>query len=248
MRVTILSVPTRSGEAFGLFVIEALACGCARRAAQEVAPFRNWSSSPAEVFFMPQVTPALSLMPSKDCSSIPRSLPNSAAAAVKSSLRTSPAMRWPVILINCCSSYEDLSSKPLHCCSPSPCLRPAARHSSGSGGTRPQNQPESPDAGKATGRVRALGDSGKLRAIITRQERRSVQSSISRHLSFCALSCLRRTLNVTQTGPRSEFRGAANLGVWGRYETTGHATRTQFHATYRSKFDYGTFEMQRVSE
>ena len=56
------------------------------------------------------------------------------------------------------------------------------------------------------------------------------------------------TLNVKQRGPRSEFRGAADLGVWGRYETTGSATRTQFHATYRSKFDYGTFEMQRVGE
>ena len=97
--VTILSVPTRSGEAFGLFVIEALAPGC-RSFSPRVARFRNWSSSPAEVFFMPKVTLTLSLMLSKDCSLIRRSLPNSAAAAVKSSLRTSPAMRWPCNLIN----------------------------------------------------------------------------------------------------------------------------------------------------
>jgi hypothetical protein len=53
---------------------------------------------------------------------------------------------------------------------------------------------------------------------------------------------------VKQRGPRSEFRGAADLGIWGRYETTGYATTTQFHATYRSKFDHGMFEMRRVDE
>ena len=56
------------------------------------------------------------------------------------------------------------------------------------------------------------------------------------------------TFNVRQRGPRSEFRGAADLGIWGRYETAGYATATRLHATYRSKFDYGTFEMQRVVE
>jgi hypothetical protein len=56
------------------------------------------------------------------------------------------------------------------------------------------------------------------------------------------------TLHVKQRGPRFQFRGAANLGVWGRYETTGYATRTQFRAAYRSKFDHGTFEMRRVGE
>ena len=54
------------------------------------------------------------------------------------------------------------------------------------------------------------------------------------------------TLDVKQRGRRFDFLGAANLGVWGRYETTGYATATQFRATYRSKLDYGTFEMQRV--
>ena len=97
--VTILSVPTRSGEAFGLFVIEALAAGVPVVQPTSGA-FPELVSSPAEVFFMPQVTLTLSLMLSKDCSLIRRSLPNSAAAAVKSSLRTSPAMRWPAILIN----------------------------------------------------------------------------------------------------------------------------------------------------
>ena len=55
------------------------------------------------------------------------------------------------------------------------------------------------------------------------------------------------TLDVQQRGRRFNFLGAANLGIWGRYETTGYATATQFRATYRSKLDYGTFEMQRVT-
>jgi hypothetical protein len=92
------------------------------------------------------------------------------------------------------------------------------------------------------------GDSGKLRAIITRQS--AAQYNARFHATYHSVlaAVYGVTLDVTQRGPRSEFRGAANLGVWGRYETTGHATRTRFHATYRSKFDYGTFEMQRVSE
>ena len=55
------------------------------------------------------------------------------------------------------------------------------------------------------------------------------------------------SLDVQQRGRRFNFLGAANLGIWGRYETTGYATATQFRATYRSKLDYGTFEMQRVT-
>jgi hypothetical protein len=92
------------------------------------------------------------------------------------------------------------------------------------------------------------GDSGKLRAIITRQSaaRYTARFHATYHSVLSAVYSV--TLDVTQRGPRSEFRGAANLGVWGQYETTGHATRTQFYATYQSKFDDGTFEMQRVSE
>jgi hypothetical protein len=92
------------------------------------------------------------------------------------------------------------------------------------------------------------GDSGKLRAIITRQSAAHYQARFHATYHSVLTAVYGVTLDVTQRGPRLEFRGAANLGVWGRYETTGHATRTQFHATYRSKFDDGTFEMQRVSE
>ena len=56
------------------------------------------------------------------------------------------------------------------------------------------------------------------------------------------------TFDAKQCGLRSEFRGAADLGIWGRYETAGYAIATRLHATYRSKFDYGTFEMRRVGE
>jgi hypothetical protein len=92
------------------------------------------------------------------------------------------------------------------------------------------------------------GDSGKLRAIITRQSRTQYQARFHATYHSVLSAGYSVTLDVTQRGPRSEFRGAAHLGVWGRYETKGYATGTQFHATYRSKFGYGTFEMQRVSE
>jgi hypothetical protein len=92
------------------------------------------------------------------------------------------------------------------------------------------------------------GDSGKLRAIITRESAAHYKARFHATYHSVLSAVYGVTLDAKRRGSRSEFRGAANLGVWGRYETTGHATRTQFHATYRSKFDYGTFEMQRVSK
>ena len=105
-------------------------------------------------------------------------------------------------------------------------------------------------AGRWQGRWKSArsGDSGKLRAIITPQRSGHYKARFHARYHSVLSAVYGVTLNVTQTGRRSDFRGAANLGVWGGYETRGHATRTQFHATYRSKFDYGTFEMQRVSE
>jgi hypothetical protein len=90
------------------------------------------------------------------------------------------------------------------------------------------------------------GHSGKLRAIITPQT--TARHNARFHATYRSVLSAEYgvTLHVKRRGPRSEFRGAAHLGVWGRYETTGYATPTQFRANYRSKFDYGTFEMRRV--
>jgi hypothetical protein len=92
------------------------------------------------------------------------------------------------------------------------------------------------------------GHKGKLRAIITPQTATRYDARFRATYRSVLSAEYDVTLEVKRRGPRSEFRGAADLGVWGRYETTGHATGTQFRATYRSKLDYGTFEMQRVRE
>jgi hypothetical protein len=91
-------------------------------------------------------------------------------------------------------------------------------------------------------------DSGKLRAIITRQSAALYKARFHATYHSVLTAVYGVTLEAKQRGSRSEFQGAANLGLWGRYETTGYATRTQFRATYRSKFDHGTFAMQRVSQ
>jgi len=92
------------------------------------------------------------------------------------------------------------------------------------------------------------GHNGKLRAIITPQTAARYDARFRATYRSVLSAEYGVTLDVKQRGPRSEFRGAADLGVWGRYETTGYATTTQFHATYRSKFDSGTFEMRRAGE
>jgi hypothetical protein len=89
---------------------------------------------------------------------------------------------------------------------------------------------------------------GKLRAVMTPQTTERYEARFHATHGSVLSAEYGVALYVKQRGPRSEFRGAADLGMWGRYETTGYATTTQFHATYRSKFDYGRFEMQRVGE
>jgi hypothetical protein len=104
-------------------------------------------------------------------------------------------------------------------------------------------------AGRWEGRWQSerTGHSGKLRAIITPQAPKQYHGWFRATYRSVLSAEYGVTLDVQQRGPRFKFLGAANLGVWGRYETTGYATATQFHATYRSKFDYGTFAMQRVA-
>ena len=105
-------------------------------------------------------------------------------------------------------------------------------------------------AGRWEGRWQSArtGHDGKLRAIITPQTAARYNARFRATYRSVLSAEYDVTLNVKRRGPRSEFRGAADLGVWGRYETTGSATRTQFHATYRSKLDHGTFEMRRAGE
>ena len=105
-------------------------------------------------------------------------------------------------------------------------------------------------AGRWEGRWQSArtGHDGKLRAIMTPQTAARYNARFRATYRSVLSAEYDVTLNVKQRGPRSEFRGAADLGVWGRYETSGSATRTQFHAAYRSKFDHGTFELQRVGE
>lgn len=41
------------------------------------------------------------------------------------------------------------------------------------------------------------------------------------------------------------FEGDADLGIWGAYRCQGEADRTRFQAAYWTRFDEGTFTLQR---
>jgi hypothetical protein len=55
-------------------------------------------------------------------------------------------------------------------------------------------------------------------------------------------------LTVTASNQLWHFQGAANLGFMagGVYRYEGTATPSRFHSTYTSKYDHGTFDMERV--
>ena len=180
-------------------------------------------NSPAAVSFTRRATPARSPMLSKNCSSILRARPSSAAAAVKSSTRASRAMRWRVALRNFSSSYENRH----------------ARRSTVSLCRRADNRlllfrPRvAESAGTISRHRRTVGRALAERAHSAQRQAsrdhntadsRAIRRAVSRHVRSVLSAEYGVTLHVKQRGRRSEFRGAADLGVWGRYETTGYAT------------------------
>jgi hypothetical protein len=54
-------------------------------------------------------------------------------------------------------------------------------------------------------------------------------------------------LQAREEPQRVAFDGEADLGWWagGNYRYEGYASETNFFATYRSKYDHGTFSMRR---
>jgi hypothetical protein len=94
------------------------------------------------------------------------------------------------------------------------------------------------------------GHTGSLRAVITPKQRNAYHAVF--HATYASVFTFTYAvdLEVTKHGARCEFRGTSNLPAWagGHYETSGHATKTDFTADYRSKFDDGRFEMKRVTD
>jgi hypothetical protein len=58
------------------------------------------------------------------------------------------------------------------------------------------------------------------------------------------------TLTAEPDGARWKFKGEKDLGFFsgGVYTYDGYSDGTEFHSTYDSTFDKGTFEMKRVEE
>jgi hypothetical protein len=89
------------------------------------------------------------------------------------------------------------------------------------------------------------GHNGRLRCIVRKDGdvyRARFHAKYMKILSFGYTI----PLKAEPTDNGSKFRGEADLGVMGglyRYE--GHADATNFFSTYSSKYDHGTFQMQR---
>ncbi len=119
-------------------------------------------------------------------------------------------------------------------------------------GARSQAVPANSIEGRWEGRWTSdvNGHHGALRCLMT-QATNSVY-----HARFRATYA--RILHFSYTVPLTaqshyggwEFNGEADLGklAGGVYDYEGRISSTNFHSTYRSKYDHGTFELQRPTE
>jgi len=92
------------------------------------------------------------------------------------------------------------------------------------------------------------GHHGKLRCIVNKYGdayRARFHAKYRKILSFGYTV----PLKAEPTDHGYKFRGEANLGslAGGIYRYEGHAEATNFFSTYSSKYDHGTFQMQRLS-
>jgi len=91
------------------------------------------------------------------------------------------------------------------------------------------------------------GHSGKLRCLLSRDS--DTRFAARFHATYGHVFHFTYTVPLTVQPHYGgwEFDGEANLGTLagGVYYYEGRASPTNFHSTYRSKFDHGTFEMMR---
>lgn len=91
------------------------------------------------------------------------------------------------------------------------------------------------------------GHNGKLLCIVSRQENGDYaarfKATYKKVLKFSYIV----PLKVEHTNDVWHFHGEEDLGklAGGVYQYEGTATLTNFHSTYRSKYDHGVFEMER---
>ncbi len=91
------------------------------------------------------------------------------------------------------------------------------------------------------------GHHGRLRCLVSRLDRGQYQARF--HAKYQKIFSFGYTasLAVEEHNGLFRFRGEADLGrlAGGKYQYEGTATATNYSSTYRSKYDYGTFQMVR---
>jgi len=93
----------------------------------------------------------------------------------------------------------------------------------------------------------ANGHSGKLRCLVTQPADGPYEARF--HATYLKVLKFSYTvpLAVTRSNEVWHLRGEADLGsmAGGIYHYEGTTTTTNYHSTYRSKYDHGDFEMTR---
>jgi hypothetical protein len=92
------------------------------------------------------------------------------------------------------------------------------------------------------------GHNGRLRCLLSQTGESAYEARF--HAKYWKILSFSYTvpLKVQRSNEVYQFAGEANLGklAGGVYRYSGKVAGTNFHSTYRSKYDYGYFRMNRV--
>ncbi|EEF57457.1 hypothetical protein [Pedosphaera parvula] len=102
-------------------------------------------------------------------------------------------------------------------------------------------------AWQGTWKSESTGHTDKLRCLISKEGEGKYNARFKANYHSVMSFSINIPLSVQQVGGEYQFTGDADLGwlAGGNYHYEGHAIGSNYFSSYASKYDHGTFQMER---